>query len=729
MTALQLARSELLRMTNGRLAKIAIVALTLVPLLYGALYLYANWDPYGHLNNVKAALVNLDAGAEQSAEEGGEAERLEVGDDVTESLLQDGTFGWVVVDSRQAAEDGVAAGDYAFALTIPEDFSASLASPEDFDAAEQAILELTTNDANNAMVGTIADKLAGEVHNSVAAQVGQETANQFLTGFGRIHTQLTQASDGAGELHGGTSRVADGADDLAGGAGQVTDGAAELATGAHTLAGGTTDLVAGQEQLLDGADRLSTGAEDLTAGATELSTGLTTLQDRTAELPAQAEQLADGAAQVADGNEQLNAKVQAAADAVEEVEQDATARVDAAAQDLVDRGVITAEQREQLADALEEQAADSSAAHQIEQTRADLDAARQDVARLADGSRQVADGTRQLADSVPALKEGITSAANGGAQVADGAAQLATGASTLTDGQRAAVDGAEQLDDGAGQLAAGADELSGGAQELAAGAGTLADGAHQTDDGAAELAQRLGDGAGEVPNPDAAEKERVSTVIGDPVSISTTSQTAATNYGHQLAPFFLALAVWIGAFMLVQLMRPITRRALASNAANWKIAIGGWLPFLVISLLQATVLYAVVVFGLGLQAAHPWLTWALLLGSSCAFTALIQGIVAFLGTPGKMVVLILLVLQLVSAGGTFPWETTPEPLHAAHEVLPLGFIVTGMRHLLYGADLSVLGPVVAALAAYTALGLALSTLAVRRHKYWTLKTFQPELAA
>lgn len=723
MTTFQLARSELKRMTNGRLAKIAIVALTLVPLLYGALYLYANWDPYGHLNNVKAALVNLDEGSDKGDE------RLEVGDEVTDSLLEDGTFGWVLVDSREAAAEGVAAGDYAFALTIPEDFSASLASPEDFNAAEQAILELTTNDANNAMVGTIADKLAGEVHNSVAAEVGEETANQFLTGFGRIHAQLSQAADGAGELHGGTTQVADGADQLAEGAGQLDDGAGELASASHTLKSGTADLVAGQEKLVDGADQLSAGAGKLSAGAGELTTGLETLEGKTAELPAKTGQLADGAEQVADGNEQLNAKVQAAADAVEQVEEDTQARVDAAAQDLVDRGVITQEQREEFAAVLQEQAEDSPAVQRIEQTRAQLQEAQANIAKLAEGSRQVADGNRQLADSMPALTQGIASAADGGAQLKDGAAQLVAGASTLADGQRSALSGAQQLDGGAAKLADGAETLAGGTGDLVEGAGTLADGAHQTDDGAAELAQKLGEGADQVPNPDNAEKKRVSTVIGDPVSISTTSQTEATNYGHQLAPFFLALAVWIGAFMLVQLMRPITRRALASNAANWKIAIGGWLPFLLISLLQATVLYAVVVFGLGLQAAHPWMTWALLLGSSFAFTALIQGIVAFMGTPGKMVVLILLVLQLVSAGGTFPWETTPAPLHAAHQVLPLGFIVTGMRHLLYGADLSVMGPVVTALVAYTVLGLVLSTLAVRRHKFWTLKTFQPELSA
>jgi putative membrane protein len=62
-TVLRLARSELKRMTGGLLPKLTILALIMVPLLYGAVYLYANWNPYGNLNQIDAALVVEDTGA------------------------------------------------------------------------------------------------------------------------------------------------------------------------------------------------------------------------------------------------------------------------------------------------------------------------------------------------------------------------------------------------------------------------------------------------------------------------------------------------------------------------------------------------------------------------------------------------------------------------------------------------------------------------------------------
>ncbi|GIU55622.1 hypothetical protein NicSoilC12_13710 [Arthrobacter sp. NicSoilC12] len=124
---------------------------------------------------------------------------------------------------------------------------------------------------------------------------------------------------------------------------------------------------------------------------------------------------------------------------------------------------------------------------------------------------------------------------------------LAAGEQSAVDGTARLADGARQLDDGAGELE---------------------DGARTASDGAATLASELDKGAGKIPNPDDAQKNSLSKVIADPVAVSDVSQAKAASYGAGLAPFFLTLALWIGVFMLVQAMRPITQRALASNARH-----------------------------------------------------------------------------------------------------------------------------------------------------------------
>ncbi|UWX97492.1 YhgE/Pip domain-containing protein [Arthrobacter zhaoxinii] len=686
MTALRLALGELRRMTAGTLPKLAILALSLVPLLYGAVYLYANWDPYGNLDGVKAALVVEDDGADTA--DG----RLDVGATVRESLLEDGTFDWKLVDSADAADRGVKDGTYDFALTIPEDFSAGLASTSDLGSARQASLHVTTNDANNYLLSSIVDKLTASIHDSVATEVGEETANRLLTGFSTVHGQLERAANGAGQL--------------ADGAASADSGAAELTTGLGTLSAGAKELVSGQEQLVAGANQLSagagglsTGANQLSSGAAGLSSGLAQLSSSTALLPQQTQQLADGARQVAAGTAGLESALTASADASRQGVTDAVTR-------LIQQGVLTPEQAGALQ---QELAAAPSGATGLEQLQT-----------LADGAAAVSAGADQLAASAPQLTSGIAAANDGAAQVSGGAAELSAGAAELSSGAAGLAGGEQQALDGSRELAAGADSA-------AAGAGTLREGLGQLRDGSAELSQQLKNGAGNVPNPNEEERATASTVIADPLTVSTVNQAEAGSYGAGLAPYFLVLAMWVGIFMLAQALRPISRRALASNAPAWKIALGGWLPFLAVSLVQATVLYAVVCVGLGLDPVHPVLAWGLLLMASMAFSALVQGLVALLGSVGKFAVLVLLVLQLVSSGGTFPWQTIPAPLHLAHDALPMGYMVTGLRQLLYGGDLSQVTAVAVGLLGYTAAGLLLSLLAARRHRLWTLKTLQPEI--
>ncbi|MEE9098426.1 YhgE/Pip domain-containing protein [Pseudarthrobacter phenanthrenivorans] len=677
MTVLRLARSELKRMTGGLLPKLTILALTMVPLLYGAVYLYANWDPYGHLNNLDAALVVEDSGATAA-----DGTKLDAGAKVADSLVEGNVFHWIPVASSSDADAGVRSGQYAFALKIPKDFSANLVSPGSFDSASQAMLNVTTNDANNYLLGTIVDKLTTAVHSTVAKEVGEETANQLLTGFGTIHSKMLQAADGASQL---------------------ADGVATLRDGTVTLHEGTSALSSGADQLYAGQLKLRDGANQLTDGAGQLSSGLSVLKDKTATLPTDTQTLASGAAQVAAGNAQLNAKVQDVATQLAAADQGLRSRVVESNSRLVASGVLTQDQADKVLADFDAAAASSPVA--AARSRIQTDAAQ--VQQLADGSEAVSVGAAQLAAGMPALKDAI-------AQASAGADQLHTGAAALAAGEQSAVDGAASLADGARKVDAGAAQVADGAGQAATGSRTLAD--------------EIGKGAGQVPNPDDAQKSNLSQVMADPVAVSNVSQAKAGSYGAGLAPFFLTLAMWIGIFMLVQAMRPITQRALASNAPSWKVALGGWLPFLLVSVVQASLLTVVVDVALALNPAHPVLMYLFMLAAAMAFSALIQGVVALLGSPGKLVVLILLVLQLVSSGGTFPWQTTPQPLHVVHQVLPMGYVVTGMRHLIYGGDLSMIVPTLVGLLGYTVLGAAMSTLAVRKNKYWTLKTLKPEIA-
>lgn len=753
MKTLRIAFSELKRMTNGTLPKLAMLSLILVPLLYGATYIYANWDPYKNLSGIDAALVVEDQGTTvTSSTPDGQSRKtqLKAGDDVAQDLMKSDSFHWVRTDPQDAAE-GVRSGRYGFALTIPKDFSANLASPQSFDSAKQALFTVTTNDANNYVLSTIVGRLTQTIHSSVATQVGEKTADQLLSGYNSIHSsmlkaangadQLTQgakdASTGAGNLNTGLGRLHTGAGTLVDGQSKLVNASVQLSSGATTLSNGASSLSTGAGQLATGASTLHQGTSQLATGSDKLATGLETMNQKVTGLPGQAQQLANGAQQVANGNAELNQAVQDGVSALDSVDANAQAQAPAALQRLVDDGTIT----EAQAQAIRQRVLTSSAPQDLQAARNRVHQAAARVQALSDGASRVSQGAQSLATGASQLQTGISTAAassralaNGAAQADQGALSLQTGASKLSTGANTLSGGASQLATGAGQLKQGQQQAYTGAVQLRDGLATAQNGSGQLKtgldklaNGNSQLAGRIREGADQVPNPSETTKERASKVIADPVKVQDNAQTKAQSYGAGLAPFFLSLSLWIGVFILTQMMRPLTRRALASNASLPRVAVGGWIPFFVIAAAQALVLFAAITLMVGFHPVHPWMVLGTMLLGSFAFSAVIHGIVALLGAPGKLLVLVLMILQLVSSGGTFPWQTTPEPLHAVHQFLPMGYMVDAMRQLAYGGDTAVAGQKLTVLVVYGVLGLGLSVLAAARSRRWSLSSFRPLL--
>ena len=686
MTAIRLALTELRRITAGRLPRAAVLALVLVPTLYGGLYLYANKDPYGGLERVPAAVVVDDAGTTLA-----NGEHLQAGDQVADELVRSNSFGWHRV-SRARAHAGVADGTYNFALIVPQGFSADLASSTDF-TPRQAQLEIETNDANNYLSRTIANQLVAQVTKSVASQVSSTAANQLLVGFSTIHDKVGEAADGAGQL---------------------ADGLARAGTGAHRLSRGADDLMAGERKLVTGADALSsgageaaTGAERLASGASRLSTGLQTLDRRTASLPADTRELAQGARQVADGN----AMVAAAGDRVASSSEQFVTSMTAGSGGLADRlraAGFTDEQVQQVLDAAGRLSAPVTGANsQLQATARQLD-------ELARGADRVATGADQLADAAGPLHAGIHEASTG-------SARLSTGAQDLAAGNR-------RLASGAAQLAAGQRDALAGATALQRGADHLATGLDRLEAGAVKLREGLREGLRSIPDPSESARKAVAQTLGNPVGVKGLSLASAASYGAGLAPFFLSLALWIGAYVLFLLVKPLSARSLAAGQPSWRTALGGWLAPAVLGLVQAGLVYAVVLRGVGVGARHPLLLLGFMGVVSMTFVMLLHALAARLGAVGKFLGLVFMVLQLVSAGGTFPWQTLPEPLHPLHHVLPMSYAVDGIRRLMYGGSLSHVWLDLAVVGGYFVLAFVGATLAARKAATWSALRIKPELA-
>ena len=852
MSVVRVALVELKRLTSGVLPVLVLLAMSCIPLLYGSLYLYGNWDAYGNVNGIVGALVVEDEGAKDAS-----GNDLNTGADVKKSLLDAGTFDWKSVETRDKAVQGVSDGTYDFALVIPKDFSARLVSTGSFKPDEKgntgpinpqaAGLEIITNDANNYVLTNIVTKAGTAVRDSVASKVGDKTANTLLASFTTIHGKMNEAADGADKINANTVKLSDAMTQLADGTGTLNDGAIKLADGSEQLVDGSSRLIEGQNKLADGSSQLADGAGTLNQGAgkvndgaVKLADGSSTLTNGASDAHNGASQLADGSAALANGTGSLKKGANDLAQGAQQVADGTHSLKNALDQDGVRQlpGTLTAmcqnlnsidtsapsgdfgtdlsntvvskvaeDTRQKLAPLVEsgsisQETADAIVANiNSEQTKSAVasandqalknhlaqhgqagsdvlaklqtlkndncvatgeSAAAQKLSTLIDGvdkldsgATAVAQGAGTLRDGITKLDSGATTLADGSAKLADGTGKVADGASTLNNGAAQLVDGTGELKNGTGNLHNGAQQLADGEKEavdgqnklhegattlqdgssqLADGTGKLnsstdqiADGAGQLKDGTGQLSTGLQNGTRQIPNLNEEQQKDVASVMSSPVDLEHSSLANGRNYGEGMGPFFMCLALWIGGLMLVQTLRPLNNRALASKAPTARIILGSWLPFGLIGIAQAVLMFAAVKFGLGFQMAHPWLAFLFLCFVATIFTLFIHGVVVFFGSPGKLIALIIMILQLITAGGTMPYETLPHAMRWMHDFFPMGYAVTGMRRLSYGINESSLMPIMMYLLLWGAVGLVLGYLGTRRDRIWSLKKLIPEI--
>ncbi|MFC3298424.1 YhgE/Pip domain-containing protein [Arthrobacter agilis] len=776
-----LIRTELSRFRISLLSRAALIVIAVIPALYGGLYLAANWDPTGNLDQLAAAVVNEDRPATSTGPDGAEAE-VSAGQDLADSLTSsdDAGFTWVEV-TRTEAEEGLQDGTYAATLDIPADFSAQLTSLGG-EAPTKALLDITTDDADSFIVGQVGNTVAANLQRQVRSGATEDYLDSIYLGFSSLHGQLTEAGEGAGQIADGARSadegsaslvvglgdIVDGTSRLSSGSAQVAAGATDLATGSGELAGGldqldaaTADLVPQSQQLADGAAAASAGAATLRDGTAQLATGSQSVADGASALAASASALVEGSRQVADGVGQVGAGAGALNDGAAQLRTgadqaaagsrsvaDGLARLSTDYASLTDAERLAALQQlsigaEQAAAGSEQVAAGTGT---VVSSAADLAAgaatAAAGASAAADGADSVATGAGQLSAGAADASTGATNVSEGAAELAAGLGQLQAGTATLAQNTPGLRGGIVSASDGAGTLAAGASTLSAGAADVAGGASALVDGSGRAYDGAArledglgslssgsqDLARQLGEGADQVPDYDDAQRSALTGVGAEPVSIERTHAHGVDAYGEGMAPYFIPLALWVGGIVTYTVLRAVSPRALASSAASWRVSAAGYLQGALFAVLQAGVLLAVLLVGVGLSSPHPVALVAFTILTALVFTAIHQALVGLLGGVGRLVALVLLMLQLTSAGGTYPVATEPGFFQFLSPLLPMTHAVTGLRHLIAGGDTGIVWLSAVQLLIFFVLAAGLSVYASHRRRSWTLEKLHPSLS-
>lgn len=301
--------------------------------------------------------------------------------------------------------------------------------------------------------------------------------------------------------------------------------------------------------------------------------------------------------------------------------------------------------------------------------------------QLSDGASQVEKGSEELSAAVdPSLiPDGpIKDYAEGNVKLADGSSQVAEGGKQLANGANQLADGGSQLANGTVQVAEGSSKLAEGSVSLASGASLLSNGATNA---LFAASSSLGSTANTLGGITGIDEDTLGDYFLSPVQLERNELFPVNSYGSDVSPFYLVLSMWVGAVITCVMLKPGTSQG--TKYSPFEMYFGKLLTYIIMSILQA----CVTIMGcylLGIQIVNPILFIASCILVSMIFMILIYSIISAIGTVGKAIGVILLVLQISATGGVYPIQIMHPFFKALYPYMPMTYGITLVREAQLG---------------------------------------------
>ncbi|MDQ0174821.1 YhgE/Pip family protein [Bacillus chungangensis] len=229
---------------------------------------------------------------------------------------------------------------------------------------------------------------------------------------------------------------------------------------------------------------------------------------------------------------------------------------------------------------------------------------------------------------------------------------------------------------------------------------------HSLANGSNELVKSLkigGDALEKYPNNDETYR-----MFADPINIEKDKFAAVPNYGSGFVPFSLSLGLFIGA-MIVAIVFPVRDPAKRpSSAFGWFFSKSAIL--VIVAVFQALITGLVLLMGLKLEVESVPSFIFFSIFTSIVFITLVQLFVTLLGNAGRFLIILLLILQITSSGGTFPAQLVPDALQVVSPFLPMTHSVAGFRAVVTNSDYPFMWDAVKMLSVFLVLAIIGSLL-------------------
>ena len=178
--------------------------------------------------------------------------------------------------------------------------------------------------------------------------------------------------------------------------------------------------------------------------------------------------------------------------------------------------------------------------------------------------------------------------------------------------------------------------------------------------------------------------DELASFISAPVAITTEDLYPITNYGSAMSPFYSVLSIWVGALILVAIIHVKVHPFDGTKVNSVEAFFGRYITFFLIGQAQALLITLGDLFFIGIQCIHPFKFWFAAAFTSFVFTMITYSLTVAFENVGEAAAVVIMVIQVAGAGGTFPIQCLPAIYQAIYKYLPFTYAMDALRECVGG---------------------------------------------
>ncbi|MDD3452978.1 MAG: YhgE/Pip domain-containing protein [Bacilli bacterium] len=604
---------------------VVIAAVALIPFMYSFFYLKAFWNPYGEIDNIPVAIVNLDKTIND----------VNRGEDLLKNLEEKDVLDFNVVDEKTAI-DGLQDQTYYAIITIPENFTENLENVE--EDKQLTTITYTPNQKTNYLASQIISKVMLKVEEQLRANISSEVVTNLSDKITEFPSQVEKMLDGLKQIESGIYSVKNGTNTITEGLNILNNNYEEFDNGIKSSYEGSATLTASLTNLTLGLNNLESGLNDFNTATIGLST------------------LVESISKLSDSHNQLTTGLNSYIDGVTSV----TATYD---------NLVTSICAEEGDESVNCQTAKDIQLN-LDYVSASGNSIKTNNQTINYGLNAVATNSSSLGtinDTIKNIQTNVT--------------KLKSGSSLITSGMKSLESGLYVLSTSSDEVKSGIIKLSEGSIKLQSGVNTLYE---KTDNAVIEIDNNLTES-----KEDINKLTGLDDYVKESVTIKEEDFNQVTEYGIAFAPYFMSLSLWVGALMLFVVLYYDVKDRFKIFSRNNKNKVQRTLAYMVLASSQGLLLGLLLKIGLGFEITNLLIYYGSLILVANAFLLIIEFLIINFDDIGKFIAILFLVLQLASSGGTFPIETVPTFFRSIYNFMPMKYSIGLFKEAIITSESSI----------------------------------------